>query len=107
MTKLVPRPIKFINDDMKRKNCQLKELAQGFCWKTLQKLFASDTVLRKLKPNLIVPIQDSISTPSAASSILNWINGIARLLHDAGFVVVLFDVTTLVEIDPEHGMRPR
>ena len=71
-------------------------------WKMLKKLLSSDPVLRVLKPELIDEIQGPASTPASASSMLEGIYGIMRLLHEAGFVAEMIDVKRLLDFDQDQ-----
>ena len=52
-----------------------------------------------LKLKLIGGIQGPIPPPAVASNLLDEINGIIRLLHDADFVAGVFDAYQIVESD--------
>ena len=49
----IPKPFKFVEDEIKMEGWQYEELAQMYEWKTLKNLLSSDPVLQVLKPELI------------------------------------------------------
>ena len=56
-------------------------------------------MLRILKPKLVGGIQGPIPPPAVASNLLDEINGIIRLLHDADFVAGVFDANKMLQCD--------
>ena len=55
-----------------------------------------------LKPELIDEIEGPVLTPASASNMLDGIYGIIQLLHEAEFVVDMFDVRKLLECDQDQ-----
>ena len=55
-------------------------------------------MLRILKPKLIGGIQGLIPPPAVASNMLDEINGIIRMLHDAG----VFDANKILECEKDQ-----
>ena len=59
-------------------------------------------MLQILKPKLIGKIQGQIPPQTVASNTLKEINGIIRLLQDAGFVAGLFNASKLLECEQDQ-----
>ena len=55
-----------------------------------------------LKLKLIGGIQGPIPPPAVASNLLDEINGIIRLLHDAGFAAGVFDANKMLQCDQDQ-----
>ena len=59
-------------------------------------------MLRILKPKLIRGIKGPIPLPAVASDMLEEINGVTRLLDDAGFVAGVFNANKILECDQDQ-----
>ena len=88
-----------MDDNVKMESWQLDQLTEGYDLKKLNNLLSSDSVFWILKLKLIGGIQIPIPPPAVASDMLEDINGIIRLLYDAGFVAGVFDANEILECD--------
>ena len=82
----IPKPFKFVKDDIKTVGWQGEELARSNERKMLKDLLSSEQVLQVLKPKLIDEIQGPLSILVSASNMLEGIYGSNQLLHEVEFV---------------------
>ena len=87
---------------MKMEGWQLDQLEQGYHWKALKNMLSSDPVLQILKPKLVGEIQGPISPPTVTTNLLDGINAIIQLPHDAEYVAEVFDANKLLECDQDQ-----